>query len=67
MAAERLLVTQVDIDVMALLRTQHYAARLEVFVAEHFLYRGQAERLFVRQLGLQTGQDEIRSGGAEAP
>ena len=58
-ATEGFVVAHVQVDIIAILRTDTYIAHLQVLVAEHLLDRGQTVRFLVRELRLQLRQDKV--------
>ena len=66
MPAEARSVAQVEVHVVAFLRTQFRLAGFQVFVAEKFVGGGQAVGFLVGEFGLQHFQDEPRAGRAVA-
>ena len=59
MLAESLIIAQVQIDVIAVLRTDADVSHFQVFVTEHFFDSRQTVGFFVGQFGLQPRQDEV--------
>ena len=62
MFPECLVVAQVEVDIVAIFRSDTQFAHFQVFVTKHLFDGRQTISLFVRQLGLQACQDEVGSG-----
>ena len=60
--AEMCIVAEIEVEVVAVFRTDTDVAHLQVFIAKHFVDGRQSVGLFIRQLGLQLREDKECAG-----